>query len=83
MGQSASSRGKPSASLEDAYCESAVTMFSATYCGYCKVAKRTLDEALQGQGQHVNVVQLDKVRQGEQLAKDLEAFTGQNTVSII
>ena len=57
---------------------SPVTVFSATYCRYCGIAKKTLD----GIGTSYTAVELDKMDPGEggQLAMGLREVTGEATV---
>ena len=80
MGSTASSvQSSPnSESVLSLVSASPVTLFSATYCRYCTVVKRTLD----GIGTTYNTVELDKVNsnEGGQLAMGLREVTGQGTV---
>ena len=79
MGSTASSVQSPnSESVLSLVSASPVTLFSATYCRYCTVVKRTLD----GIGTNYNAVELDKLGSGEggQLAMGLREVTGQGTV---
>jgi glutaredoxin len=52
-------------------------IFSATYCSYCNVAKRTFDSI----GTEYEAIELNKVEDGPELATDLKAITGTNYVS--
>jgi hypothetical protein len=54
-----------------------VMIFSATYCSYCNVAKRTFDSI----GTEYEAIELNKVEDGPELATDLKAITGTNYVS--
>ena len=79
MGSTASSVQSPnSESVLSLVSASPVTLFSATYCRYCTVVKRTLD----GIGTKYNAVELDKIgsNEGGQLAMGLREVTGQGTV---
>ena len=79
MGSTASSVQSPnSESVLSLVSASPVTLFSATYCRYCTVVKRTLD----GIGTNYNTVELDKIdsNEGGQLAMGLREVTGQGTV---
>ena len=79
MGSTASSVQSPnSESVLSLVSASPVTLFSATYCRYCTVVKRTLD----GIGTNYNAVELDKMDSGDggQLAMGLREVTGQGTV---
>ena len=55
-----------------------MTLFSATYCRYCTIAKKTLDDI----GTSYTAVELDKMASGEggQLAMGLREVTGEGTV---
>ena len=79
MGSTASSVQSPnSESVLSLVSASPVTLFSAIYCRYCTVVKRTLD----GIGTNYNTVELDKIdsNEGGQLAMGLREVTGQGTV---
>ena len=57
-----------------------VMMFSATYCTYCTVAKRTLEEL----GTAFQAVEVDKMgREGEMLMNVVSAVTGARVVPAI
>lgn len=57
--------------------ENKVMIFSATYCSYCNVAKRTFDSL----GTKYEAIELNKIEDGPELATDLKAITGTNYVS--
>jgi glutaredoxin 3 len=59
--------------------ENKVMIFSATYCSYCNVAKRTLDSL----GTKFESIELNKVDEGPELARDLKEITGNNYASVI
>ena len=54
-----------------------VMIFSATYCSYCNVAKRTFDSL----GTNYSAIELNKVQDGQELAKDLKEIVGNGYVS--
>ena len=53
-----------------------VMIFSATYCSYCKVVRRTLDQL----GTKFACVELDRVEEGQKLAEQLAVATKETTV---
>lgn len=53
-----------------------VLIFSATYCGYCRVAKRLLDSI----GTEFKAVEVDKLGDGGKLMSELRGHTGSNYV---
>eukprot|EP00088_Acartia_fossae_P022305 TRINITY_DN2354_c0_g1_i16.p1 TRINITY_DN2354_c0_g1~~TRINITY_DN2354_c0_g1_i16.p1 ORF type:complete len:151 (-),score=29.45 TRINITY_DN2354_c0_g1_i16:552-1004(-) len=53
-----------------------VMIFSATYCTYCTVAKRTLDDI----GTKYGVVEVNKAVDGEMMMNIVSAVTGSKTV---
>lgn len=56
--------------------ENKVMIFSATYCSYCNVAKRTLDAL----GTKFTAIELNKVDDGPELARDLKDVVGNGYV---
>jgi len=53
-----------------------VMMISATYCSYCTVAKKTLDDL----GTQYGVVEVNKAEDGETMMMIVNAVTGARTV---
>lgn len=55
-----------------------ITIFSATYCTYCKIAKRTFDQM----GTEYNAIELNSEPSGKEIMQDLSSnYTkGQMTV---
>ena len=79
MGLTSSSIHSPNGeSVLSLVSSSPVTVFSATYCRFCGIAKKTLD----GIGTSYTAVELDKMDSGEggQLAMGLREVTGEATV---
>ena len=79
MGLTTSTINSPnSESVLSLVSSSPVTLFSATYCRYCTIAKKTLDDI----GTSYTAVELDKMASGEggQLAMGLREVTGEGTV---
>ena len=57
-----------------------VMIFSASYCGFCTVAKKTLDEF----GTHYQSIDVDKMgREGDMLMNVVSAVTGKRLVPAI
>jgi glutaredoxin len=54
-------------------------IFSATYCSYCNVAKRTFESL----GTTFGSVELNKVEDGPELARDLKEVVGNGYVNVI
>ena len=55
-----------------------VTIFSATYCSYCNVVKRTFNEL---GCPNYKSIELNKHENGQRMAQDLAELTNENTVS--
>ena len=55
-----------------------VMIFSATYCSYCRVAKRTFDDL----GTKYEAIELNKAEDGKDLVDGLSELTGSKLVSI-
>ena len=79
MGSTTSTIQSPNSESVLSFVSSApVTLFSATYCRYCSIAKKTLDDI----GTSYTAVELDKMGsvEGGQLAMGLREVTGEGTV---
>ena len=79
MGSSTSTLPSPnSESVLSLVSSSPVTIFSATYCRYCSIAKKTLDDI----GTSYTAVELDRMASGDggQVAMGLREVTGEGTV---
>ena len=79
MGSTTSTVHSPnSESVLSLVSSSPVTIFSATYCRYCDIAKKTLD----GIGTSYTAVELDRMASGDggQVAMGLREVTGEGTV---
>ncbi len=53
-----------------------VLIFSATYCSYCRVAKRLFDSI----GTEFKAIEVDKLGDGGKLMSELRGHTGSNYV---
>ena len=79
MGSTTSTLPSPnSESVLSLVSSSPVTIFSATYCRYCGIAKKTLDDI----GTSYTAVELDRMASGDggQVAMGLREVTGEGTV---
>ena len=56
--------------------ENPVMMFSKSYCPFCDQAK----QLLKSKGIEFFAIEMDQMQGGDELHKELKAFSGQNTV---